>query len=495
VFLIGFSVVALASIAPAQEQKDRTRTVRITAADGTGVPGVPIRAAGSDSWAQTGIDGVATIESDADHELAISCAGDLTRILAGDERREFVAGGLPELVVTALRADDGTVIRPASGALAITRALTAPLAFDPESGVMRRSAVAVEWNPRSFRRTERISVVMRDREADLVGSAWVDLETRVSALVRRIEVVVPVRRLCRIRMRVIDTDGAPVEGAQVNSVEWADSFAFDLPRPPHVQRAASDGDGVLEVDIPHFANDLIVVNVIRGSLWEDHSEGRSAPIPLRPGITEGSEIRMGHAEPIEEGPGVGGGYGRGGFPEEREPESPATLVVRALDSTGHPLARAALMVDDGRSHYEVADRTGTARFTGLEAGRVTIRFADRAIRPRAVFADVRSEDEVAAVLAEPAGRDLDVVVVHADKDASPVAFARVECHVGEVEFRPVIDGAWRSRLTDAAGRLRIPDAPRGPIAIRVIYGSRQVTVELEPDDDGSIRVTLPPGER
>ena len=85
VLVVVLAALVVTSVAHAQESQRRTRTVRITAPDGTGVPGVWIRSSKGKSVAISEIDGVVEIHDGADADLVVLFGGDLRAIAADDD--------------------------------------------------------------------------------------------------------------------------------------------------------------------------------------------------------------------------------------------------------------------------------------------------------------------------------------------------------------------------------------------------------------------------
>jgi hypothetical protein len=291
-------------------------------------------------------------------------------------------------------------------------------------------------------------------------------------------------------MRVLDDAGTPVAGAEVDGVRWAefgDRYSLSV---PHVARGKSGSAGFVDVDVPCFDHDLVSVSVRSGPRDQVHREARSRPIRLKAGQVQGPDVRLRSAPAgAAEGEGVGGFVGVGGSPDIPRPERPGSLRLRLVDSDGRALGRAALVVHDGRDHDVVTDAAGIASVEGLVPGAARVFVVDETLRPAAVNATVVAGETTSVEVAEPKGRDLDVVVTH--EDGSAVAAATVSCRTRTREYRPIPDGTWRTMLTDHTGRLRIPGAPAGPLTIVVEYGSRVVRTPVERDAPSEVRVEIP----
>lgn len=245
-------------------------------------------------------------------------------------------------------------------------------------------------------------------------------EGEVAARATSVRVAIPVWPARELLLRLVDTEGFPVEGAKVR---WA-HVHLGQTNPTDVTFAEepSGADGLLRVGrlprIPFAKADVHVARTESGSHWElgatvegivldDPSSGTPLDLVLRRQQTSfrGSQ---------------GFSSSSCGFPSRLE--SPAPLAVRVLHVDGTPAAR---VVVSGANVSGRTDREGNVKFDEVRRGVAEFAVYAHGFVATAVRVDVGAETEI--VVREPEPRRVRVLVTDASGRPLPAVFVTSEC--------------------------------------------------------------------
>lgn len=327
-------------------------------------------------------------------------------------------------------------------------------------------------------------------EAEERGAAAVDVRHPRGAT--RLHFQWPLYRTRSLDVRVVDADGVPVQGAELQLAGPAAGF-----RARTVETAA-DGTARL-ARVIELGADRVWVEVFVG---RDPSTGRFAAkyrVPIEPGESVGAEpavVRLLGERRVE---AERSDATAGAATEARF----GTVRVRAVLADGRPAARVAVGIDGGGVSPWMSrdpssgggrrtDGDGRAELVAIAGIPVRVSLMDHDVTPTTVVVTLAADEILDVTLVEPAPAALDVEVV--DARGAPVPFARLAVHTpSEVPPWDIVDGVVRlDPFTGPDGRRCYTCVEPGTVEVEATFGGRRgvATVALTAGTRASVRVRL-----
>ncbi|HEX5032774.1 MAG TPA: hypothetical protein VFX78_15120 [Candidatus Eisenbacteria bacterium] len=379
----------------------------------------------------------------------------------------------------------------------------------PSATVVARSDETAKRNWRSsthVRRCERAFVeckveaprgfVAADKGA-YRGAAY------TSRYAERARLVAPMRREADVRVRVVDTSGTPVKGAQVRAVLAAGPepvFIACPPRgtPPDVRVGATtepcvdndvpfeakptDSDGWTQLrGLPHLLDERFWIVV-----GNDDREG-FAKVTLGAfgeGLT--LQVRLPAAPGLvwrDISAGLLGGNSDGN-PSRSPPRTPARLELFAVRRDGTPAAGA--RIGCGRGFAKIADEQGRVVFDNIQPGNYNAEVLDPDFVWSWLPVKLHDGESRSMTITEPLGWTAYATLLDSVGRRVPYASVGIRSSA-PVEYLRVVDGVQDLALyTDANGDIALPRMHHSPVELTFTYGSRTQRLRL---DDHNTRAT------
>ncbi len=504
------ALALLASTWPAQAEPEDAETgpweLRIVA-EGEGVPGVIVRHTEEYKRGTTDVDGRVRLPWSASArslKVALEGAGALTEATLDRRATTLDIGRVPGLRVLVLPTEPKGKPLPVERVFVHCGDLEIPLVETGSFTYELPRIAASPWYPPEW----AVHIETGSGFADAVivpGGLGMGLESGehnlapcfVSQYTTTLEVVAMIGPEAPIRLRALESNGMPLEGAEVEGVTLEGLLPPIANGPRLSFRAAPAGkDGVIEIrGLPFHEGETVVV-VSSNGLKGDARRIRATTLALsRDRPTKPVDVRVTARPPtLQGGIGVGGsGGGRSRhdpYTPYAGPEKPATLAltVRRLDGT--PAADALVTLRKPRTGKRT-DAEGRVTFPGLPPGKVRFTLLEVGLVATLGSADLEAGTTAEVTLKENAGSDVRVHVI--DKEGRPVPFATIR--YGWLHGYPVArvtDGVQPLTLhANAKGVTTIEDIP--PLVrwhVVATLGRRRGTAAFAEGQETPVTVTL-----